>query len=98
LVQFQIYLRDLDAKGMPTREYQAPRSGNFPGSERMIVLGPGKAYEEIVDLWKFADEPENGRYQVSVGVNIRPWRVDFEDYYIWSGKVRSNEIEISVGK
>lgn len=93
-----VFLQGQDGKVAPAREHPAPRRQRF--FDRCVILGPGRTYEETINLWTYVEKPQLGRkYQLSIELDIpKGRRVMEHEVKTWSGKIRSKTREISVDK
>jgi hypothetical protein len=95
-----VYLKGADGQAAPARKYPTPRAGGPPGLARTFVLGPGQSLEETLDLWTYVERPEaGGRFQLSIELNLPKGQRGIEpEVRTWSGTVRSNVLEVTLGK
>ena len=94
-----VRLKDADGKLVPARQYKFAIRGGPPYRPRTVILGPDKVHEETVDLWTYLDKPADGRYQLSIELDIKHgYGPSQKDAIYWTGKIESNEIEIKVMK
>jgi hypothetical protein len=63
------------------------------------VLGRLANREEIIDLWTYVERPAAGQYQLAIELDIPAGRHRLEwEAKRWAGKIRSNTLEITLGK
>jgi hypothetical protein len=95
-----VYLKGADGQAAPARKYPTPRAGGPPGLARTFVLGPGQSLEETLDLWTYVERPEaGGRFHLSIELNLPKGHRGIEpEVRTWSGTVRSNVLEVTLGK
>jgi hypothetical protein len=95
-----VFLKGPDGKRVPARQYATEQHGRLRTLDRAVVLGPGQTHEETIDLWSYVKKPAVlGKYQLSIELDISERRRAREhDVPMWSGKIQSKVIEVSVGK
>jgi hypothetical protein len=94
-----VYLKGPGGKLVPARQYPGLPADRLPFFLNNVVLGPGQTHEEVIDLWAYVERPAAGKYQLSVELHIPAGRGRLEvEARLWAGKVRSNTLEITVGK
>ncbi len=88
-----------DGKRVPTRKHAAPRRRPRP-FDRCVVLGPGRAHEETINLWTYVEKPEAaGKYHLSIDLDVPTGRRGMErEVKTWSGKIQSKTLEVPLGK
>ena len=94
-----VFLKGPDGKLAPAREHPVV-AGGAPFLSSTVVLGPGQTREEMIDLWTYVERPTvDGRFQLSIELEIVAGRRGREpDVKSWSGKVRSNVLNVTLGK
>ena len=94
-----VVLKGPDGKSVPARK-NPPRAGGPHDIPRNFVLGPGQIHEEILDLWDYVERPAAaGKYQLEIELDIPAGRHRWEvEARLWTGKVHTNELTISLNK
>jgi hypothetical protein len=92
-----VLLKSANGDTIPAREYPPPAAAR-PLIGGSFVLGPGKVLEETIDLWTYVKKPTGqGGYRLSIELDMpTARRVRDLDVPCWTGKVRSNELEITL--
>jgi hypothetical protein len=95
-----VFLRGPDGALAPARKYNFPSIGGPPYRPRTVVLGPEKTHEETIDLWAYVDRPgKEGRYRLWIEPDIRErYAPSREGARYWTGKIRSNALEVQLPK
>jgi hypothetical protein len=95
-----VSLKGPDGKLVPARQYRFPIIGGPPYRPRTVILAPGQTHEETIDLWTYLDKPAAaGRYQASLELDVpRGFAPSQKGARFWIGKVRSNVLELKLGK
>jgi hypothetical protein len=94
-----VMLKMPDGKIALPRKYAAPRT-DVPYLGGTVVLHPGKIHDETIDLWAYVERPAaEGRYQLSIELEIpKGRRVGESHLRSWVGRIRSNELELTIAK
>lgn len=84
---------------MPARQSKLRMVG-APRRPNTVLLESGKTHEETIDLVTYVNPPAvKGPYQLSIELDIAHASAPSQKgATYWTGKVRSNELEISFGK
>jgi hypothetical protein len=96
----RVLLKGPDGKLVPARQYRFPIIGGPPYRPRTVILTPGQTHEETIDLWTYVEKPAAaGRYQASVELEVkRAFAPRRKGARYWTGKVRSNVVELKLDK
>lgn len=96
-----VFLKGADGKLVPGRPKPAARDrGPFQIRDRTVILAPGRTHEETVELSSyFASPTPEGKYQLWIENDIPDGRRGQEwDVKLWSGKIQSNVLDVTLGK
>jgi hypothetical protein len=97
-----VFLKAADGKSLPARQSRFPERRGIGARQRVptIVLEPGKSYDESISLPYYVAPPvEKGRFQLFIGLDNTGAQVTPQKgARFWTGKIQSNEIEITFGK
>jgi hypothetical protein len=95
-----VYLKKPDGTMVPAREYKFPIIGGPPYRPRTVIVEPEKIHQETIDLWTYLEKTaEVGPYQLWVELEIKSgYAPSRKDAKYWTGKVRSNVIEVKLAK
>jgi hypothetical protein len=95
-----VSLKKPDGKLVPARQYKVPGIGGPPYRPRTVIVEPGKMHQETIDLWAYVEKPAlKGNYQLWIDLNIRSgYAPSRPGAKYWTGKVRSNALEVKLGK
>jgi hypothetical protein len=93
-----VYLRQPDGSLAAARKYSFPDIGGPPYRPRTVFLGPGKIHEETIDLWTYVEKPDKDcRCRLWIELEVKqPYAPSRKDAMYWTGKVRSNELDVTI--
>jgi hypothetical protein len=97
-LQNHVYLKGEGGKLVPARQYKFPIIGGPPYRPRTVILDPGGAHQETIDLWTYLEKPvAQGRYELWVDLDIKSaFAPSRKGAKYWTGKIESNVLEVKV--
>jgi hypothetical protein len=97
-----VFVKDQGGKLVPTRQPEFRIGGGAPRRPDSVILAPGKSHEETIDLRSYVKKPAApGRHTLSIELDISPFLAPAPSQkgaVYWTGKIQSNELEITFGK
>jgi hypothetical protein len=97
-----VFVKDQGGKLVPARQPTIRFAGGAPRRPGGVILPPGKSHEETIDLLSYVEKPAApGRFTLSIELDISPFLAPAPSQkgaVYWTGKIQSNELEITFGK
>ena len=95
-----VLVKGPDGKHLPARKLRFPSGGGPRFRGDTVILAPGKTYEETIDLATYVDRPAaKGRYKLSIELDLPDAQTPSQmATTFWTGKIQSNELDITFGK
>jgi hypothetical protein len=95
-----VTLKKADGDALPARKYQHPIIGGPPYRPRTVILDPDKTHQETIDLGTYVEKPgDEGPYQLWIDLDIRSaYAPSAKGATYWTGKIRSNVLEVKFAK
>jgi hypothetical protein len=95
-----VLVKGPDGKLLAARQPKLPPVGGARRRPGTVILEPGKSYEETIDLVTYVDRPvAKGRYKLSIEPDIpNALAPPQKGATYWTGKIQSNELDITFGK
>lgn len=93
-----VFLKGPDGKF--ARDRSSPPRGTPLGRERCVIIGSGRTFEEVINLWSYVEKPAaGGKYQLSIELDVPRGRRGLEPRMkTWSGKIQSKPLEVTISK
>jgi hypothetical protein len=95
-----VTLKRPDGQPLPARTYQHPEIGGPPYRPRTVILEAGKTHQETIDLSDYVEKPaDDGLYQLWIDFEVKNgYAPSAKDATYWTGKIRSNVLEVRFAK